>query len=68
MANETYNRFSADELRLLLSYLDVFDQEVFKITSELSENQHENKKINQADICWAQFYEEPFEVCFARPQ
>ena len=58
-----YNQFTANDLRMLLTYLDIFDKEVAGITSELSQNQNDFKKINQAELSWAQFYEMPFEVC-----
>lgn len=61
--NQSYNQFTADELRMLLSHLDSFDKEVAEISSELTGKQHEFKNINQAELAWAEFYEESFEFC-----
>lgn len=61
----TYNKFTADELRLLLTQIDVFDKEVSEISLDLSLRQHEYTKINQAEICWAHLYEKSFKECLA---
>lgn len=61
----TYNKFTPNELRLLLSQIEIFDKEVAEISLDLSMRQHEYTKINQAEICWSHLYEKSFEECLA---
>lgn len=63
--NYTYNKFTSDDLRLLLTQIDTFDKEVAEISQDLSLHQEEYKKINQAELSWAPLYEKPFAECLA---
>ena len=61
----TYNKFTPNELRLLLSQIEIFDKEVAEISLDLSMRQDEYTKINQAELCWAHLYEKSFDECLA---
>lgn len=63
--NNSYNKFKSDDLRLLLTQIDIFDKEVAEVSLDLSMRQHEYTNINQAELCWAQLYEKPFNECLA---
>lgn len=64
--NQIYKQYTTDQLKALLSSLDSFDIEAAEISSELSVCEKEYKNINHAELHWAQFYEEPFEICLAK--
>lgn len=63
--DHTYNKFTPNDLRLLVGKIDIFDKEVAEISLDLANNQQEYTKINQAELCWAQLYEKPFNECLA---